>query len=115
MIQWIQIAQAVVMGLAMLLVWSLRAGIKSGRWLSAGDSQAAEITELKRRMERALSETSRLATEIQGVPELIRRECEGRYMPLHLSEERWTQTRIELREIEERVRETELALARMRT
>jgi hypothetical protein len=106
--QWLQVAQSLVMALAVLFVWSLRAGVKSGRWLSAGDAQTARVTELERRMNDAGDQMSKLATFLQALPERMRQENERAYQSKLLSEERWAEIRGTVTLLSEHMRKIEL-------
>jgi len=102
---WLQLGQWVLVTLAVLLLASLRAGIKGGQWLSSGES-------LKERFDRASEKMSNLATEVQGLPERLRQENDMRYMSATLSEERWLELRWHVQRLEDRLRLVELDQAR---
>ena len=98
--------------LALALLYSLRAGIKGGYWLQTGESLKTAVEALRRDFERAGAKMSDFASELQGLPERLRRDSDDRYMSKQLSEERWTEERRIRSELEDRVREIELNVAR---
>ena len=108
-----QVVNAVVIVLAAAFAWSIRAGIKSGRWLSAGDAQTAQICMLKERMDKAGEKVSDLATFVQRLPDHWREEGDRRYMSAQVSEERWSEMRQKVSVLSERVRLVELDGARL--
>jgi hypothetical protein len=105
--QWISLAQSLIITLAMLFVWSLRAGIKSGRWLSSGDAQTERLIKLENRMDQAGKKSSDLADIVQALPEKIRVECDRAYMPHAVSEERWAGIRQRADGLDDRIRRLE--------
>ena len=66
--EWFTIGQAILMALGMGLLWSLRSAF-------AGGSLLRRLEDLEKRMDRAGRLSSDLATEVQGLPDLLRSEC----------------------------------------
>jgi len=110
--EWFQIVNVLVVVIAAAFAWSIRAGIKSGRWLSAGDAQTAQICTLKERMDKAGEKVSDLATHVQTLPDKWREEGDRRYMLRAVSEERWSEIRRDVASSAARLRALELEVAR---
>lgn len=101
----LQLLQWVIYGGVLLLLFSLRAGIKGGQWLSSGES-------LKERVDRAGKKMSDLATHIQALPMRLQADNDKRYQSLALSEERWKVRQREYDALERRVTDLERHLGR---
>jgi cell division protein FtsB len=111
--QWLETVQGVVTVLALVLLWGLKTAIASGRWFNHTTEieaqQTARIDDLARRLDRAGAKMSDLATEVQSCPERCRKE----YMPLTDALTNWQRYREDHQDLEHRVRELELIVARV--
>lgn len=74
-----QIATFVMMTTAAFLVWTVRSAFKGGQIASTVQRDIEELRgkceDLNKRMDRAGHEMSNLASEVQGLPDRMRREC----------------------------------------
>ncbi len=111
--EWIQTGQWIVMAIGIVLLWGIKTAIAGGGWFNHQSEterqQSAKIAELARIMEDAGGKVSDLATEVQGWSARARAE----FVPLDASRENWTRYREDYRDVEQRLREVELTLARV--
>ena len=69
--QLITLVQAVIMALCTLGAWSIMRAFRSGQWAVGLENR---LTAVEKRMDKAGEKISDLATFVQGVPELMRKE-----------------------------------------
>lgn len=98
--QWFTIAQTVVMGLAAAGVALLYRGFKTGKWVQDQESRGKELELVHRRLDRAGEKMSKIATDVQRLPDDLRDEfITKEIFEIHqaVAKERQAELRVEFR------------------
>ena len=99
--QWFTIVQTAVMGLAAAGVAILYRGFQTGKWVQDQESRKQEIELIHRRLDKAGEKMSKVATDIQKLPDELREEfITKEIFEIHqaVSRERLAEIRVEYRQ-----------------